>query len=705
MSKIADSLGQESAHPLDDDAPTTQVPVVRDDNPPTTKVPIVRDDDPPTAKVPKIRDDDPPTTVLPVIKTPKPVKNSAVKTSARSASQSKTTPDDKTASAAVASVAAVENPSIVRVAASRRRSRHIAPVKTDEAPLSSEETTAPEPTPAESEEVSAPPTVPEEPVVEELTEPTEPTELTEPAEVEEPTQEPTDTEATLMDEPVAVEADLAEEDAAEKVAPTVESAPKAAAEPAPKKPKGRRPLVVALVIVLVLLLAGVGTLIGLTKYYEGKAKIGTQVAGVNVAGQTDADLVATAQSVGGDFDIATDFQGKQQTFGMADLGVTLDAQKTAQEALAATGRLSWLPFHSADVPLVYSFSDDQIQQTLTAAFLTDDQLPQNAAVTFDDGTGRYAATPDTHGLNIDPSPVTEAIDTLARGGSVGTVTLNTKDTTAAVQAPAADQAATAANAMVSQTYQFTSGNKSVTLAADQLSQFITLTTNAASGTIDVGVDEAGVTASLPAILNSALARPPINQQDLYTPDGSRKIATQTWGQDGTVVADADAAAAAQALVTAMRSGQPLEAAVTTTPQHYSIDKVMVGGAYDQPNGSKWIDVNQTTFLVTLYEGTTPIHQILAVTGAPATPTHNGTFYIYLRYTTQTMRGYNADGTRYVSPDVPWVSYFNGSEALHGAPWRASFGYRASHGCINLPVSEAKYIFDWAPLGTMVVVHN
>ncbi|MCL2490137.1 MAG: L,D-transpeptidase [Propionibacteriaceae bacterium] len=667
MSKIGDSPGQQSAHPLDDDAPTTQVPVVRDDNPPTTKMPKIRDDNPPTTKVPVIRDDDAPTTVLQAIteETPPVVRNAAVKTSAASASQSKTLPDEKTAAAPAASVAVIENPSFVRIAASRRRSRHTAPVKT------TDETTLVETAPSlgatsTEEGNSSDETAPS--LAATSTEEGNPSGETAPSLAATPTEEGTSSDA------------------------------------APAKAKGRRALVVALVVVLVVLLSGVGTLIGLTKSYEGKAKIGTKVAGVDVAGQAVADLVATAQSVGGNFDIATDFQGKQQTFGMADLGVTLDAQKTAQDALA-TGRLSWWPFRSVDVPLAYSYSTDQIQQTLTAAFLTDDQLPQDAVVTFDEGTGKYAASPDIGGLNIDPAPITAAIDTLARGDSIATVTLNTLNAAAAVQAPAAEQAAAAANAMLAQTYQFTSGNKSVTLAADQLSQFIKLTTDTAAGTIDVSVDATAVSASLPDILNAALARPPINEQDLYTPDGSREIAIQTWGQDGTVVADADASAAGAALVAAMGSGQSLSIGVTTVTKPYSVDKVMVGGAYDKPNGSKWIDINQSTFLVTLYEGTTQIRQILAVTGAPATPTHNGTFYIYLRYTTQTMRGYNADGTRYVSPDVPWVSYFNGSEALHGAPWRSSFGYRASHGCINLPVPEAKFIFDWAPLGTMVVVHN
>jgi len=595
-----------------DDAPTTQVPIVRDDNPPTTKVPIVRDDNPPTTKVPIVRDDDAPTTIIKAVADARPTKNAP----------------------------------FVRVAAPR------------------------------------PP---------------------QPVDAEQPADDGDKVTPTVVDSDALPPVPADDEPSS----PATADDSAASAKPAkPAKPKGRKALVAVLIVVLALLLAGAGTLIALTKQYEGKAKIGTQVAGVNVAGQTADALAATAQSVGGNFNITTSLDGQQKTFSMADLGVTLDAQKTAQQALAAdSGRFGWVPFHSTDVPLAYSYSASQIQQVLTKAYVADDKLPQDATVTFDDGSGAYVATPDSNGLNVDPAPVTAAIDTIAKGGAAGTVTLTTVDTAATVQAAAANTAAAAANALLKQSYTFTAGSKSVTLTPDQLSQFITLTANPATAGIDVGVDQSGVAAGLPGILNAALAQPPVNEQDLYTPDGSKKIAVGTWGQDGTVVADADASAAAQALVAAMNGGQPVTFGVTTTPQKYSIDKVNVGGAYDQPNGSKWIDVNQTTFKVTLYEGTTQVFQTTGVTGAPITPTDNGTFYIYLRYTTQTMRGYNADGTRYVSPNVPWVSYFNASQALHGAPWRSTFGYKASHGCVNLPVPDAKYIFDWAPLGTKVVVHD
>ncbi len=94
-----------------------------------------------------------------------------------------------------------------------------------------------------------------------------------------------------------------------------------------------------------------------------------------------------------------------------------------------------------------------------------------------------------------------------------------------------------------------------------------------------------------------------------------------------------------------------------------------------------------------------------VDGAPKTPTVVGTFRVYHKNPLMTMRGFNDDGTRYETPNVPSSSFFHRGYALHGAPWRSSYGYSASHGCINLPVDVARWVYGWATIGTPVVSHR
>ncbi|MDR1808545.1 MAG: L,D-transpeptidase [Propionibacteriaceae bacterium] len=119
-----------------------------------------------------------------------------------------------------------------------------------------------------------------------------------------------------------------------------------------------------------------------------------------------------------------------------------------------------------------------------------------------------------------------------------------------------------------------------------------------------------------------------------------------------------------------------------------------------PTGEKWIDINLTTQTLTAYQGSTVfLGPTLVSTGTAANPTYTGTYRTYLKYDLQTMRG-----TYGVQPDVPWVMYFNGGQAIHGAYWHNNFGHVMSHGCVNMRVSEAKDLYYWAPIGTKVVVH-
>ena len=71
---------------------------------------------------------------------------------------------------------------------------------------------------------------------------------------------------------------------------------------------------------------------------------------------------------------------------------------------------------------------------------------------------------------------------------------------------------------------------------------------------------------------------------------------------------------------------------------------------------------------------------------------------------QTMYGC-IQGECYYVPDVPWVMYFTDwGHALHGTYWHSNFGHVMSHGCVNLPLDFAEWLYNWTPYGTPVVVH-
>ena len=123
-----------------------------------------------------------------------------------------------------------------------------------------------------------------------------------------------------------------------------------------------------------------------------------------------------------------------------------------------------------------------------------------------------------------------------------------------------------------------------------------------------------------------------------------------------------------------------------------------------PTEGKWMDVDLSMQTITAFEGTTPLKTVLVSTGLPNHPTPIGTFAVYLKVASQTMSG-GVGAERYVLPGVPWIMYFVGGDAVHGTYWHKDFGRPKSHGCVNLPVDASKWLFDWAPIGTMVVTHK
>ena len=116
-----------------------------------------------------------------------------------------------------------------------------------------------------------------------------------------------------------------------------------------------------------------------------------------------------------------------------------------------------------------------------------------------------------------------------------------------------------------------------------------------------------------------------------------------------------------------------------------------------------VDLSQQ--MVYVYRGSTVINSSLVNTGKAGFRTPTGTFYINSKYRYDDMRG-REGGESWDVRNVPYAMYFtNRGHALHGAPWSRTFGTPRSHGCVNLPMGFAAWLYNTAPIGTRVVVQN
>ncbi len=111
---------------------------------------------------------------------------------------------------------------------------------------------------------------------------------------------------------------------------------------------------------------------------------------------------------------------------------------------------------------------------------------------------------------------------------------------------------------------------------------------------------------------------------------------------------------------------------------------------------KWVDVNLKRQTLVAFEGMTPVFATIFSSGRNEHETTPGSFRIREKHIAATMDGdaeIAADGP-YSIEDVPYIQYFNGSYALHGAFWHAAFGSVKSHGCVNLAPWDSKALFGW-----------
>jgi len=122
---------------------------------------------------------------------------------------------------------------------------------------------------------------------------------------------------------------------------------------------------------------------------------------------------------------------------------------------------------------------------------------------------------------------------------------------------------------------------------------------------------------------------------------------------------------------------------------------------------KWIAVNLFEQTMAVYQGERLVYATLVSSGLGAWPTRPGLFQIYSKLESTKMSGaYAADKSDfYYLEDVPWTMYFDQSIALHGAYWHDGYGFRKSHGCVNLSPADSLWLYNWAELGTSVYVYD
>jgi len=119
-----------------------------------------------------------------------------------------------------------------------------------------------------------------------------------------------------------------------------------------------------------------------------------------------------------------------------------------------------------------------------------------------------------------------------------------------------------------------------------------------------------------------------------------------------------------------------------------------------PNKKKKVEVRLEQQLVIAYEDNMPVFMSPVSSGGifrgGTYSTPKGSFITYYKRPSRHMAAGDLAASGFDLPGVPWVQYLTESGvSLHGTYWHNDFGRPRSHGCINLSISAAKWLYRWS----------
>jgi hypothetical protein len=127
-------------------------------------------------------------------------------------------------------------------------------------------------------------------------------------------------------------------------------------------------------------------------------------------------------------------------------------------------------------------------------------------------------------------------------------------------------------------------------------------------------------------------------------------------------------------------------------------------------GEFWTEVDLYEQTFAAYEGDRMVYASLISSGLNRWPTYEGIFQVWQRFEKYKMSGAKGKVDYYYLEDVPYIMYFDplNGIGLHGTFWHDRFGYKHSHGCVNMTILDAEWTFKWsedAPNDLWVWVHT
>ncbi|MFS0867779.1 L,D-transpeptidase family protein [Microbacterium sp. 179-B 1A2 NHS] len=412
---------------------------------------------------------------------------------------------------------------------------------------------------------------------------------------------------------------------------------------------------------------------------------GTAVAGVPVGWQTPGMAADTVSSHVAGMTVSLGEGGP--TVSAADLGASVDAGSLADAAFAQSPMWNLGSWFSEVGGAEISLDAERATATLRAAapeLYTD---PTPAAVSFEDSS--YTVSPAVDGSGIALEDVRAALeDGLSDGSATVVIDPTAEPVASATTTEMAEATADTLNEMIDNAGFYAADERVVAVSATKLASWLTVDTDA-SGAFTITADPAAIQATVDGLPEKVDQDP--ESAEVLTSESGAQLVTLVEGQDGRVLGDTD--------------GIARDFAEQLTGGNAAYDLPVEVTPRETVTTTRLAEVDLSEQRIYLRENDKVIDTWLISSGREGAVTFTGRYSIGWRTPLQDMSGTSRDtGSKYTQPDVPWVMYFNGNQAFHGAYWHDNFGNRMSAGCVNMPPHLAKKLYDWLPNGADVWIH-
>ena len=404
------------------------------------------------------------------------------------------------------------------------------------------------------------------------------------------------------------------------------------------------------------------------------------VGGIDLTGMTLEQAAQALTEAAAGYRLALTVNGTAMTVSAEELGLQLD-QAALEQYLAAVESGAELP------QALFTYESGALKSLISDKLNT---APKNATVSYSSAKKAFVASEGANGTEVD--------------------------------AAAADQAAAAAIAMLEPAAQvevdvkkvapeFAASSDKVKAAVNTANGYLKVNLSytyspegGASTTVAIGTEDLASFVSVSDSMGVSISKSKIESyasrmSDKHSgSDYKASFKTTGGGTIGTTVTyygqRLNKSALADDIYSCITSGK---SGTRTAPYNAKSDK---------PYGGNYIEVNLSSQKLWVYKDGQQVVSTNLVSGSVAeghrTPT--GVYSIYAKQTDRYLTG--ADYRSFVKYWMPFL----GGYGLHDASWRGSFGgdiylYDGSHGCVNLPSSAAKKVYNNISVGTKVILYG